>query len=220
MDGAVLERYAARPGAKALIMPRHPHPLRAQFEAELLAHIKAKGDAFDRPLLVQQYVDVGVGASTVWRWIAEILRLGRVARRPGVGAKPRAKPPQPAAEAADAPVIAPTLPRVPSIDDVKTMGLVPVLELLWQSIKAAQELMAHGRDSDGKVRNARLIASGAEHLRRAVETAAKLNETVAVQQEMQAFHRIVMEEIAAEPPLLQERILLRIRHACDAALAD
>jgi hypothetical protein len=70
-----------------------------------------------------------------------------------------------------------------------------------------------------RVANARLLPAGSEHLRKAVETAAKLNSTVAAQQEMQQFEYIVMDEIGRAPPAVQERILRRIRLACDRVLA-
>lgn len=197
-------------------MARPAHTLRAVFEAALLDHIKKHGDNFERSALVQDFVDRGVSQSTCYRWVDAILTRGRVQRRqPAISPVVAhvALPADPAVE------IAAKLPAVPSADDVATLGLLPVLQLLRESIEIAQDLIKHSRGSDGKVRNARLMLAGSEHLRRAVETAAKLNDTVAAQQEMQQFHRVVLEEVGLEAPALQERILRRIRRACDAVLS-
>jgi hypothetical protein len=198
-------------------MARPSHPLRGQFEALLVRHIAEYGEDFERSPLVQDFVDRGVGQATVYRWIDAVLARGREPAAPAP-ARPAAPPANAAMESSE-PTIVPALPRVPRIEDVQTMGLVPVTKLLRDCIRIAQDLIEHSRTAEGKPRNARLLLQGSEHLRKAIETAAKLNETVAIQQEMQQFHRILLEEVGREAPAVQERLLTRIRAMCDDALA-
>jgi hypothetical protein len=210
-------------------MPPPPSDLAQEFAERVRQAFDAFGPRINHLPIIAEFQDRGASRSAVWRWWgsaqkAYAERAGDPAmfkRKDGKKPKATARAPKaagpPPVAAGD---VAPPLPAIPSVDDVKTVGLLPVLELLRESIQAAQDIMRHGRLDDGKVRNARLIQSGAEHLRRAVETAARLNESVAVQQEMQAFHRIIMQEIGAEAPDLQQRILSRIRRVCDTALAD
>jgi hypothetical protein len=100
------------------------------------------------------------------------------------------------------------------------MGVVPVVELLRGCFQTARDLVKHSTGLDGKVRNARAMLAASEHMRRAIETADTLNKTVGIQEEMDQFHRIVMEEISVEPPNVQERILNRIRNLCGTVLAE
>jgi hypothetical protein len=64
--------------------------------------------------------------------------------------------------------------------------------------------MTHARTDDGKVRNARLLLAASEHLRRCIETAAKITDTLMRADKVERYHTAIIEEIAAE------RILLHI----------
>ena len=116
--------------------------------------------------------------------------------------------------------VAARLPPIPRLEDVRTMGVLPTIELLADCIRHTQDLITHARAKDGAVRNARLLMQASEHLRRAVETAARLNETVAIQRDMERFHETCLEEIGKESPPVQERILNRLRRAADEVLND
>jgi hypothetical protein len=224
MDRAVLGRFEAPLGAAAgTLMARPAHPLRTEFQALLMRHVDEHGEDFERSALVQDFVDRGVSPATVYRWIEAVLARNGTSssQRSMASAEPVAPNPADAPIEPDhAPMIVPALPRIPRVEDVKTKGLVPVLELLGDCIQTAKGLIEHARTAEGKVRNARLLLQGSEHLRKAIETAARLNETVAIQQEMQEFHRIVLEEISNEPLAVQARIFQRITQACNNALAN
>ena len=200
-------------------MPRPVHHLRQEFEAALAAHLAAHGPDFERSALVQGYVDRGVSQASVYRWVSAVLakyeagfgsNLGRIIAP--IGDAAGVKPPVETG-------IVQMLPVIPTIDDVRTKGLLPVVELLSRCISVAGDLIKHAQTSDGAVRNSRLLLHASEHLRRSVETATKINETVGIQQEINLFHDAVMEEIAKEPRDIQERVLMRVRRMCEAALA-
>jgi hypothetical protein len=229
-------------------MSRLPSEAAEEFKRRMRAAYDQFGVEANHIPITDEFQDRGINRATIWRWLREVqhdyahdigdptyfMRRNKKKRvrkpkagpapvvppPPKFGRKKRPPPPPPEAEPLVVDDVARDLPAVPTFEDVKTMGLLPVVALLQTSIQAALDLMEHGRMKDGGVRNARLIAAGAEHLRRAVETAAKLNETVAAQQEMQAFHRIIMQEITAESPEVQERILMRVKRACESALSD
>ncbi len=197
-------------------MARPAHPLRQQLEAALLAHIAAHGDNFQRNCLVQEYMDRGVSQATIYRWIDAVLRRGRPSpQRASKKVSEAGHVPLPLP-----PAIVRALPRVPTIEDAESMGVVPVVELLRGCFQTARDLVKHSTGLDGKVRNARAMLAASEHMRRAIETADTLNKTVGIQEEMDQFHRIVMEEISVEPPNVQERILNRIRNLCGTVLAE
>jgi hypothetical protein len=197
-------------------MARRAHPLRDQFQRAVLDFIERHSEDFERSTLIQTYVDLGVTQSTAYRWLADVLATGRVAVD---RAKPDVAHLAARAAAGPAPDITPALPPLPRAEEVATAGSVPVVKILRDSIKVARDLIEQAHGSDGKVRNARMALAAAEYLRKCVETAAKLNESIGLVEEMNNFHRILMEEIGREPLPVQERIFARIRVACDAALA-
>jgi hypothetical protein len=193
--------------------------LRASFDARVAAAAREFGPDFEWSTILEEFQDKGLGRATVFRWMAAA-KKSAVAGGGGEGKRPRGRPRRAAAEPVVVAGIARKLPPIPTVRDMTASGLLPVMTLLQDCIRHAQDLITHARGTDGGVRNARLLMQASEHLRRAVETAAKLNETVAIQQEMQAFHTACLSEIAIEAPAVQERILNRLHRACDATLTD
>jgi hypothetical protein len=196
-------------------MPRPSHPLRFEFETALLAYIQSKGEDFERSALVQSYVDRGVSQSTVYRWVDTV--LANMAVSPSkASATPQRTLGAPAVD--DHPLVVEKLPPLPEVDGVGSDNLIPVMDLLRDCVEQARNLMEHARNPDGTIRNARLLLHGSQYLVRAAETGAKLNATIGAQQEMEQFQAVLMEEVSTEVPEVQQRILIRLRRVCDAAV--
>ncbi len=96
---------------------------------------------------------------------------------------------------------------------------VSVIGHLHNCMETAEQVMAHARTDEGEVRDARLLLSASEHLRRSVETVAKLYQAIKHVQKLDAFHEAVVAEIADESPELAERVLARIARLCTRRLA-
>jgi hypothetical protein len=190
--------------------------------------MRAYGAEFERSAILAEFQDRGVSRSTAFGWMAKVVQGGdiigkEVDKAATVGqVKPGKKGGEKATKAAPAPIavagVAAKLPPLPKLSDVSKIGLLPVVDLLQKCIDAAEKLSAYAHLPDGKVRNARLILQASEHLRKSVETAARLNESVAVYAEMEAFHDAVIAEISEESRDVAERILRRLGKLCDQTL--
>jgi hypothetical protein len=60
------------------------------------------------------------------------------------------------------------------------------------------------------VRNSKLLLSASEHLRRNLETAARITELMLRSDRIEKFHVAVIEEISRESAVLAERVALRL----------
>jgi hypothetical protein len=70
--------------------------------------------------------------------------------------------------------------------------------------------MRHARTPEGAVRNAKLLLSGSEHLRRCLEMAVKLQAALREDSDLERFHDAVMGEIRKESPECATRIAMRL----------
>ena len=188
--------------------------LRAEMEAELLKEAEQLGpDGFDQDPVVKRFLGRGIGRSTIYRWAAEIMKSGKpgqhaVRKVKAAVAEHKARPPRPAAEVAAE--IVERLPARVSVADVTGAGTIPIIERLQECIRAAQEVMRHARHDDGKVRNAKLLVSASEHLRRSLETSVRLFEAMRQIDQVDRLHTLIMEEIERESPACAERIVTRL----------
>ena len=84
------------------------------------------------------------------------------------------------------------------VDDVVSAGAIPVMDRLNQCVAAADQVIAFARTSEGAVRNSKLLLSASEHLRRCLETAARVTETMMRAERVERFHAVIIEEIGKE----------------------
>ena len=185
--------------------------LRAEVEAAVLAEVVRVGqDAVNRRKVLQPFLDAGGKQSTLYRWLNEILASGRLAEASAkaivdAAAARASRTPDPAKAAALE--VAALLPTLPKIEHIASAGAIPVTEQLNTCMEVARELMRHARTEDGRVRNGRQLLAASEHLRRCLETAARITDTLHRAEKVERFHQAIIEEIARESPIVAERIL-------------
>lgn len=170
-------------------------------------------DGFARDTVVKQFLGRGAGRSTLYRWVAELLASGRPGQRLAskvreAAAERAARTPDPAAEVAAE--VAAKLPAPVRVDEVVGTGPIPVIDHLRKCTKAADDVIAYARTTEGRVRNAKLLLTASEHMRRTIETAARLYEAMRSVNQVDAFHAAIIEEIARESPEVAGRILERV----------
>ena len=111
-------------------------------------------------------------------------------------------------EAAQATLI--QMPGLSSLNHIASSGSLGIIDYLNECIKAARTVMEHARMADGRVRAAKLLLFGSEHLRRCLETAHRIAESVHEMQRIDEFHAIIIEEVRRESPATARAILARI----------
>jgi hypothetical protein len=196
--------------------------LRAEVEAALLAELERVGpDRLNRADVLRRFEGRGADRSTLFRWAAALLASGRagqhLARKVRAATAERAVrvPAAPAADAAREAVE--RLPVAVRPEDIAGgPGPIAVIERLQTCIRAAEQVMAHARDAEGRVRNARALLAATETLRRCLETAARLHEAMRSVNDVDRFHAAVLAEVAKEAPETAERIVQRLTHLARA----
>jgi hypothetical protein len=188
--------------------------LKARVEAAVLAEVGRVGlEAFNRTSIVNRFLPEGAKRTTLFRWIDQILASGRpdqhLAKVVEAAAVERIAK-ESAPRSGMAAEVRTKLPAIVKVEHIVTAGVVPVIERLNTCLGAADQLMAHARNDDGKVRNSRLLLAASEHLRRCVDTAARITDTLMRAEKVERYHAAIIEEIAAENPATAERILMRI----------
>jgi hypothetical protein len=186
----------------------------AEVEAEIVARVTRFGPDALRPVeVVRQFGGRGSDRATLFRWVDRIVAGGRpdqaLTKVVKTAAAKRAKRSKDPAAAAAVEAVA-SLPAVVTIDDVASAGVIPVITLLNECIVVARQVIAHARAIDGGVRNSKLLLSASEHLRRNLETAAKITELMLRSDRIEKFHVAVIEELSLESPALAERAAMRL----------
>lgn len=170
--------------------------LRADFTKALREAVRDIGpEGFDRTSFAAKWIKRGVSRSTAFRWIAEDLVVAgqELAVQVNATALRAAMP-----HKAD-PVVAAAAP-------------LPVMELIRSCIQTAEEIREAARGPDGKIRLTKTALAASEHLRRSLETAAKLHEAIRDVQQTEAMHAAIISEIEAESPELAMRVLRRLEN--------
>ncbi|CAH2606234.1 conserved protein of unknown function (plasmid) [Rhodovastum atsumiense] len=195
-------------------MSEHHPSLRDEVEAAVLAELARVGpEAFSKAEIARRFADRGASRATLYRYIDGPLKSGKagqhVAREVKAAVEARAKLPDPPAAAAQA--AAAKLPALVTVDDIASSGgVIPVIEKLVGCIGIAEQLIAHARTEDGKVRSAKLLLSASEHMRRNLETAVRLQEAMRQAEEMERFHRRILgmvRGVAREHPEAAQAII-------------
>ncbi len=100
---------------------------------------------------------------------------------------------------------------VPGFDKVIGPAGVGLVEALRSCVTAAHDVMAHSRHPDGKVRLGKSLIGASEHLRKTVETVARIHETMVSTQKLGAFYDALHLELEQEAPDLRARVVARLR---------
>lgn len=190
--------------------------LRKEVESAVFSELERVGpEAFSKAVLIHRFADRGVSAPTLYRWIDAPLKSGRagqhLARRVKQAAAERAvRSANPSADAAQVAISA--MPAVVHVNDIAASGgTLAVVEQIQACVKAALQVMEYARHEDGKVRVPKILLAASEHLRRSLETAARLQEAMFEMADIERFHAAIFEELRRESPELAERIVLRLQ---------
>jgi hypothetical protein len=150
-------------------------------DAARIALAEAGGDPtrVDRATIVRRFEAQGAKRTSAFRWIAAALDQADEQYSKGK------LPPIPA-------VVLPPGPVFRDDVDVTSMGPTDVLsgtaiELvsgLISCVQAAQDVMRHARKEDGSVRLPKTLMHASEHLRRTLETTARLHESIGDQKHL------------------------------------
>jgi hypothetical protein len=89
--------------------------------------------------------------------------------------------------------------------------------------RLAKQVTAYARTEGGEVRNAKLLVTASEHLRRSIETASRLYDSIVAVQRIDQFNNELLTAIEAvheEFPEAAELIIRRTRALADRWLLD
>lgn len=200
-------------------MTKKASALKAESETAILAEVERAGpEAVNRDVVVKRFIARGVAQSTAYRWFADIMKSGRVGAhlasvtREAVDRRASLDP-NPAESAAREAVEA--LPAVMMIGDDLAPGApeagIQFIKRLQECLAHGDELLQHARTADGKIRNSRLVLSSAELVRRTLESAARIQDTVLQMSQVEQFHQAVFDALREESPEFAERVLVRLR---------
>jgi hypothetical protein len=152
--------------------------LRREVERALLSELERVGpEALNRARVLRRFQDRGACRATLFRWAQDLFASGRAAahiehlvKRAGEERALRSE--DPAGDAGRA--LAAALPRPVSPDDVVGRGTIDAIGHVRRCIRAAEDVAAHARWPDGRVRNPRLLLQAVDSLRRSLETTVRL----------------------------------------------
>ena len=176
------------------------NPLRELAEADVRAELARVGvEALDKNTIIRRYAGLGASRTRARAWVdGEIARAGKPAGKP-VGAKASAEPIAPAPPAGGG---------VPSIVPDSAKG---VLEHLTMVMETSTRVLNASHDASGKVRNSKLALASAEQLRRCLETALKIYESINNVQQVERFMACVIEELRLLEPEAARAVVDRMR---------
>jgi len=200
-------------------MARTPHSperdaLRREVEGAVLAEVERAGlDRINVRGLARRFAGRGTSEKTVSRWIDAVLKSGLAGRhlagKVKAAADVRAAQPDPAASLAEG--VRGALPVLVSPSDIASPGgVIDAIAYLRSCIHLALDIAAQARGPDGKYRLTKTALAASEHLRRCLETSARISEAMRDIAELERFHQRIIDEIAKESPLVAERIMARL----------
>jgi hypothetical protein len=193
--------------------------LRAELEAAVIAAVERIGTGgLVKADVVRPFVGRGVHLATIYRWFDAIMASGKPGQRLAKqvqraadrraarsGGDPAAVEAEVRAEAGALMPVAPRLEHV--IGGGKT---IHVLERLQGLVDDLDGLIKYAKKEDGSVRNARLLGSSIEGMRRLLETAMKFHEALRSAAAVDALQSAIIDTIAECDAELAERVLLRL----------
>jgi hypothetical protein len=187
--------------------------VRAELEAAVLAEAARSGiEKFNRTKVLEAFKG-RAGRSTLFRWVDAVLAGGKVIDHvtgtvKAAAAKRAKREADPAAAAAIEAVS--KLPALIKVDDVAGTGAISVIDHLNKCIAVADQVIRYAQNVDGSVRNSKLLLGASEHMRRNLETAAKITQLMMSAERLERFNQAVIEEIAKDSAETAERIAMRL----------
>lgn len=194
--------------------------LRAEVEAAALAEAERAGaDGFRADAVVRRFMESGVDRATLYRWIAALKSSGRMGAH--LAARVRAAPAERGASAgvpADdaAREAAALLPRPLRPEEITVAGgVVSFTASLRRCVATAEQVLRQSTAPDGSIRTPRLALNASDHLRRCLETAARVAVAMRDLQNLRRFHLAVIDVVRAENPDAAERLLRSLERLTD-----
>jgi hypothetical protein len=189
--------------------------LKAKFEAAIAKSVAAVGvNGLSKRDLIKRFSNKGTSEATLYRWFEASIASGKPGQKAVRSVKAAAaargrRGADPASSVAKA--VTETLPAVVRLDDVSGTPTIRIIERLNQAIDAMDQLMAHARTEDGKVRNAKLLLGAADKLRACLDTAVKIQQAMRSVDEVDRLHQAMIAEIAKCDRDLAERVIRAMR---------
>lgn len=188
--------------------------LRLAVEDATQAEMERVGPAAFNKISVLRLFENRTSRATLYRWIDSYVASGQAGRKitkqlRATAEKRVKKKAPPITETAAA-----FLPQPITIADTARVGGVPkMVALLSDVISNAQAVVAYAKTAEGGVRVPKLLLAASEHLRRSMDTALKLQESVLATEQVQTFHRDIIaaiERVAQEHPEAAEAIVVEL----------
>jgi hypothetical protein len=207
------------------------NPLRNEAEEFIRAEIARLGpDALDKGAIVRRYVERGASKTRVHEWIKALVHD---AKNPAPDTLPADLAVAEAAmQAAGHAKVLDSLPGPEDLAQVEMAARVAVdaaapahdapltlvsggtaiaLERVQKIIGTIERVMTYSHHADGRIRNPRVALASAEALRKTLETALKLYETISDIQTVQRFIDAVMAELRAADRDLARCVVERLQ---------
>ena len=196
-------------------MSKKSADIRGELETAILAEVERCGlEGWSKDAVIKRFLGRGPSRTSLYRWLGEIVASGRPGQHvagivKAAVADRAAREANPAAAAAAE--VRTRLPAVVKIDDVAGTGAgLGVIQHLRQCVRVADQVITFARNADGSVRNSKLLLTASEHLRRNLETAAKITDQMLRAERVERFHTAIIEEISKESAVLAERVAMRL----------
>jgi hypothetical protein len=193
--------------------------LRAKVERAVTKELERVGPAaFEARQVLQRFMGKGASQATLYRWTKAIIASGKPAEhlkgKVKAAAKRRAKrTADPASEAAREVVKALPAPLdvAAAIAPAAPETGVPFLDELKGCLARGHKMVDHSLAEDGKLRNAKVFLQGSEHIRRTIETIARVQDGLLQTNQIKRYHQVMFDALRRESPEVVERILIQLR---------
>lgn len=209
-------------------MARPSNPIRTTAEEFIRAEIERVGVAgLDGAAITKRFVARGASRARVQAWIAEAKRAAAPVSAPGAETKAAATKVDEQRElqanletaAATAAVLdsLPTRTELQEIDaSISVVSMMPgraqeALDHLQRTIDTCNRVLTYCHAPDGRVRNPRMALQSADALRRCLETALKLYESMNNVQMIERFMAEMLAEVRPLNPDMARAVIGRMR---------
>jgi hypothetical protein len=217
--------------------------MRAEFGRDLMAELARIGPiGFRRHEMVARWAHGGAGRSTIWRWLREMLEDPDGAgqhfiRKPapavtqnGQSTGDAERAASNAVKIADEETAAASetqeqhARRASPVPDTRSSpaqrlvagGVFNILEGLQGCITAATAVMERARAAINDQGSARTVIMASEHLRKSMETAIRLHDSIWNMQRIEQFHQEIIAAVEEESPIAAARIIAKLETIIDA----
>jgi hypothetical protein len=194
--------------------------LRIEVETAIIDAVERLGpDGVSRIEVLRPFMKRGVHRASLYRWYDEYLESGKpgqhITKQVRAAVQARAER---AAEAGTdvmdeaAAELQAMLPDVLRPEDLigGADTAIDIMAKLRTIIAGFEQLVAHSKTTDGKIRNARLLIASLAELRKTLETAVRFHEAMFEVSQVERMHEAMIAEIRMESAELAERVLRRM----------